>query len=587
MDHKQTASRRLALAALCTVSAAAALSAHGGNASAQAGAHRTNSSTARGNGGYALAPALMGAGASQPGALPNASLTLNLGSEVTTADPQVLSVSNEVAIAALVFSPLLTLNAHNQVAANAAERMAVSDDGRTYTFTLRPGMTYSDGTPVTAYDYAYAIARACSSVVNGLYSNILFAIRGCQAWRTADLSKTPQATLTALERTVDDAIKATGPRTLRIWLQRPAGYFPYVMTTWVTYPVRRDLAEHGGATWWKNPSNYIGNGPFKLVSWTPRQQWVFARNNRYFRGKPGLARIVYREVTNSQTALLAYRQGAFDMVGVPATQLPGVQQDATLASQLHRQVAPTTSFIAFDNADPPFNKLAVRQAFAAALNRRQYVERLNNGVGRPAGTLLYPGIAGYQTAVRQVYDPAKARRLLAQARYPNGRGFPTLQLPYFADDPAFKERATFWAAQIKQVLNVEVQPTPMDGTQLTALIGKRSPELKLYVYGWIQDYPHPQDWLSLVFGNDSPLAPRGWNDAHFNALVNQADMLPIGEATPLYRQADAYLARQAPVAFYTHGEALELIKPNVRGYVRYPTDPFDVIYQPEKIYETQ
>jgi oligopeptide transport system substrate-binding protein len=570
---------RLSVVALVVSIIGAGLAAHGGG-SASASANAAG-------GGYKLAPAMMGGGASQPGANQNATLTMNLGNEVDTADPQVLSFENDIALSSLVFAPLLAVNQHLQVAANAATSLNVSPDGRTYTFTIRPGMTYSDGQPVTAQDYAFAIKRACSPVVAGLYSNILFDIVGCQAWRTADTSQTSKSTLRAMEQTVSKAIKALDAHTLRIQLLKPAGYFPFVMATWVTYPSRPDLVQAGGVNWWKNPKDYIGNGPLKVVSWTPRQQWVLARNDNYFRGRPGLARIVYKEIASPETELLAYRQGQFDVAGVDSTLLPQVLANPTLKQQLHRQIGANTYYIGFDNADKPFNNVTVRQAFAYALNRRQYITQVDNGAGQPAGTFLYPGIAGYQTLFQQTYDPRKAKSLLAQAGYPNGQGFPTLQFRYSTNDPAAKQRATFWAAQFKQILNVNIQPTPTDLTQYQSLLAKQSPELKIYAYGWVQDYPHPQDWLSLVFGNGSPQGPRGWNDPHFNALVNRADQLPIEEAVPLYQQADAYLAKMAPGAFYIHSESLVVIKPDVKGYVRYPTSPFETVWQPEKIYKTK
>jgi oligopeptide transport system substrate-binding protein len=570
---------RLSVVALVVSITGAGLAAHGGG-SASASANAAD-------GGYKLAPAMMGGGASQPGADPNATLTWNLGNEVDTADPQVESFENEIALSSLVFAPLLALNQHLQVAANGATSLNVSPDGRTYTFTIRPGMTYSDGQPVTAQDYAFAIKRACSPVVAGLYSNILFDIVGCQAWRTADLSTTSKARLREMEQTVSKAIKALDAHTLRIQLLKPAGYFPYVMATWVTYPSRPDLVTAGGANWWKTPKDYIGNGPFKVVSWKPRQEWVLARNDRYFRGKPGLARIVYKEITSPETELLAYRQGQFDVAGVAATLLPQVLGNPTLKQQLHRQIGANTFYIGFDNADKPFNNVTVRQAFAYALNRQQYINQVANGVGKPAGTFLYPGIAGYQATFQQTYNPGKARQLLAQAGYPNGQGFPTLQFRYNNASAADKQWATFWSQQLKQVLNVNIQPTPTDPAQYQALLAKQSPELKIYGAGWIEDYPHPQDWLSLVFGNGSPNGPRGWNDPHFNALVNRADQLPLEAATPLYQQADAYLAKMAPVAFYIHSESLVVIKPDVKGCVRYPFSACAIGAQPEKIYKTK
>ncbi len=543
-------------------------------------------SNASGNSAYKLAPAPMGGGASQPGADPNATLTLNLGNEVTTVDPQVEAYVNEIAISSKVFAPLLTLNDKNQVAANVATSMQVSKDGRTYTFKLRK-TSYTNGQPVTANDYAFAIKRACDPQVNGEYSNIVFDIVGCQDWRTADPTKTPKARMAQLKAKVDDSVKALDDYTLQVKLVEPAGYFPYVMATWITYPTPRASVEKAGNNWWKQVDLYYGNGPFKLVSHTNKQQWVLERNDDYFRGKPGIKTLVYKEVTSSQTALLAYKQGEFDMIELDPTLLPQVERDPTLKSQLHRQIGANTYSINFNLNVRPFDNVKVRQAFSYAMDREQYIKQIDNNAAQPAGTFLYPGIAGYQTKYQQKYDPQLARKLLAEAGFPNGRGFPTFPYYYDNTDQGAKQRAIFWSQMFKKVLNVNIVPTPMDPAELQNLASNNSPKLKIQAGGWIQDYPHPQDWLSLVYGNGSSLAPIGWNDPHFNVLVNKADKLPIQQATPLYQQADAYLAKMAPSAFYMHAEVLDLVKPNVKGYVRYPTDPFDMIYQPEKVYKTK
>jgi len=577
---------RLLLVALSVAGSSAALAAHG-NAKASTpatGAPRAPVSSA--SGAYALATISTKPGASQPNADPNATLTLNLGNEVASADPQVLNGINEIAVASSVFVPLLALTTNDKVASAGATRMDVSADGKTYTFTLRPGMAYTDGKPVTAADYAYAIKRACDPVVGGNYSNIVFDVVGCAEWRSADTSKTSTSGLRQLAQTVDNAIKALDASTLRIRLKQAAGYFPYVMTTWITFPSRPDLVQKGGANWWKNPHYYIGDGPFKLASWTPNQQWVFTRNDTYFRGKPGIKTLVDKEISSSQTQLLAYTQGQFDAIGPDPTLLPQIESNGALKQQLLRTVNAETTWLSFNNAVAPFNNIKVRQAISDALDRQRYINQVANGVGKPAGSLLYPGIPGYQAGTQQAYVPSKAQSLLAQAGYPNGRGFPTQQLRYASDNPASKQRATFWAQDLKQALNIDIQPTPMDAAQLQKMEFNRDPSLKLSFGDWYQDYPHPQDWLTLVFANGSTRAPNGWNDAHFNALVNKADQLPIDQAAPLYQQADAYLATQAPVAFYLHDESLVLVKPTIKGYVNYPADLFDTTFQAEKIYKT-
>jgi len=521
-------------------------------------------------------------GSAQPDADPEATVTFNLGSEIDSGDPQVFAFLNEIEIASKVYVPLLALDEQNAVASAAAESATVSADGTVYTFSIREGMTYTDGVPVTAGNYAYAIKRACSPVVAGDYSNILYAITGCEAWRDAD----PAGDTAALEAAVDESIVAVDDRTLEIHLDFAAGYFTYVMTTWVTYPVREDLVEGKGPDWWLDPANYIGNGPFRLVSHTVNQEWVFERNESYFRGAPGIKTLVYKEVDSAETALLAYQQGEFDLGGPSSTQLPQVQADPVLSEQLVRQPDANTFYMAFNNAAEPFNDVLVRQAFAAALDREQYINQIANGVGIPAGTFLYDGIPGYQAGTQQTFDPARAQQLLVDAGYPAGEGFPVLQLRYNGESAAAQQIATYWSQSLNQTLGVTIEPTPIDVAELQSMRTNRDPELIIYLGNWFEDYPHPQNWLSLVYGPGSTRSPLGWENEEFYDLVRQADQLPIEEAIPLYEQADALLAEQAPVAFYLHGESLVLINPNLKGYVSYPTSVVDTRYQIEKIYKT-
>lgn len=343
-----------------------------------------------GGGPVELAEIPMNPGSEQAGAVPGATMTLNLGGEVTTIDPQVTWFVNEIGIASKVYVPLLQLDEQNALADGGAGAVTVSDDGMVYTFQIREGMTYSDGQPVTAANYAYAIKRACSPVVAGNYSNILYAVDGCQAWREADPAA---AGTSALEAAFDEAVVAIDDRTLEVHLAFAAGYFPFVMTTWVTYPVREDLVGDD-PEWWRTVENYVGNGPFRLTSHVEDQEWVFERNDSYFRGAPGIQTLRYRIVTSPETSLLAYKQGEFDLLGPSSTQLPQIEGDPALSAQLLRSVGASTSYIGFNNVAAPFDNLLVRQAFAAALNREQYVDQVLNGVNVPAGTFLHQGVPG-------------------------------------------------------------------------------------------------------------------------------------------------------------------------------------------------
>lgn len=538
-----------------------------------------------------LAPAPIGGGASHPDADPEATLTYGRAGDVVSADPQVEGAAIEIQVSAQVFAPLLTLTPDNGIAQNVATSMDVTNGGKTYTFKLRK-TNYSDGKPVTAHDYAYAIKRACSPVVAGTYSSILFAIKGVEAWRTADTKKTSPSQMRKLEQAVDDSIKALDNYTLQIQLSYPAGYFPYVMTTWVTYPSRKDLVEAGGKNWWKSPKYFVGNGPFKLESFTYRGEWVFKRNDDYFRGKPGIKTLIFKYIGSPQTAFLAYTTGQVDLIdsnigSLPASFTPRIENNSALKQEFHRSTAPTTNYLQFYMAEKPFDNVKVRQAFSYAMDRERYVRQVSYGVGQPAGEFIPPGIPGHETQYQQEYNLNKARSLLAEAGYRNGQNFPNLPMFYDAQNEDLKQQVVFWTQQFKQSLNVDIQPTPVDGSQIASMRENKSSDLKIDLRQWTQDYPHPQDWLTLAFATTYMQGPVGWDDAKFKSLLAKADKLPLSQALPLYQRAGAYLAQQAPVAFYSYSEFTSLIKPDIKGFVTYSNDPWGTIWASEKVYKTK
>jgi len=509
-----------------------------------------------------LAPPVPQDGGSQPGALPNATLTYQMSSDIPSADPAVDSWGN---IYPLVFMPLLSLTPDNRVAQYAAENMQLSDDGMTYTFKLRKTF-FSDGVAVTAGDYAFGMQRVCDPVVAGSYSNVFFDIVGCQDWRSADESSVSQDQMNELRQAVEESIKAIAEDTLQIKISHPAGYFPYVLTLWMTDPVRRDLVENDPGGWWKNPDTYLGNGPFRVTKYTPNQEWVFEPNPHFPLGKPGISKLTLKIIPSSATALLAYQTGELDIYALSTSQYPQVLSNPVLKPDLIELLSPSTMWLYLNMEDPPFDSLEVRQAFASAMNRELYIQQVNSGAGQPAGTLLYPGIPGYQTEYQQAYDPDRAKALLADAGYPGGKDFPAIKLYFDGSDDLSKKDALFWSDQFKQVLGVNIVPSGIDSVELSKMFDEKDPELQLTTSVWWQDYPSAQNWLSLLFGNDSPFASRGWNDPKFNDLVNQADRLSGDEAAALYAKADAYLAEMAAALFYMHGADLTLVKPYVRGY---------------------
>ena len=158
----------------------------------------------------------------------------------------------------------------------------------------------------------------------GSYSNVFFDIVGCQDWRSADESSVSQDQMNELRQAVEESIKAIAEDTLQIKISHPAGYFPYVLTLWMTDPVRRDLVENDPGGWWKNPDTYLGNGPFRVTKYTPNQEWVFEPNPHFPLGKPGISKLTLKIIPSSATALLAYQTGELDIYALSTSQYPQV-----------------------------------------------------------------------------------------------------------------------------------------------------------------------------------------------------------------------------------------------------------------------
>ncbi len=524
---------------------------------------------------------------------PNGELVYNLEQEPENGDPQVSSFVNEIQFNSPVFLPLFSLNEENQPVFGGAESCTLTNGGKTWTLTIREH-NYSDGKPVTANDYANAILRSCDPDVAGNYSYVMYDIVGCQEFRESTVDaegnevKLTDAQKQALREKVQ--VKATDERTLEITIKSPVGYFAFILSLWTTYPVRQDLVEKGGERWWAKPETFIGNGPFKLTQYSATRI-SYDRNENFFRGTPRLAKLRYELIVNEPRFVQGYQRGDLDAVDITGESLRLVQGNEELSAGLIRAVEASTFYIALDNTIEPFQKVQVRQAFAAALDRELAIRQVRQGVGKVAGSFLYPGIAGYQEETKQTFDPERAKQLLAEGGYPNGQGFPKLILPYRNDDDLSKKLAVFYAQQFKKVLNVDITPRATDPVQLVAARKSTKPEERpdIYLSGWFQDYPHPQNWVSLVFAPlpSNSLAPLGWNDKEYLDLIQRADRIAdVEEAAPLYAQADARLAELAPAIFTNHGEVLSLVKPYVKGYVDYPGDPLGLARQSESIYVT-
>jgi oligopeptide transport system substrate-binding protein len=492
-------------------------------------------------------------------------------------DPQKSSFSNEIELLVMNYEGLTRQDNDLNTVPAAAESWEFNEDGTVLTFHLRQGLTYSDGSPLTAERYRYAIERTCDPNTAGQYQSILFEIVGCAEF--AGSLTAPEAGEGTPAAEVDPAAyettkaalgaKAIDDTTLELTLTHPAPYYPTVASLWVFFPAKQELIEQGGEDWWKDPANQIGNGPFQMTEYAEEQQVTFAANENYWAGRPKLdgIEVVYQGET--AVALEAYRAGDLDIVDVDPQQIPEIMADPELSQQMVQYPVASTYNLSFNLTQEPFTDIKVREAFSLAFDRATYCETVRNGDCTPTLTWIPQGVPGSIESDKFGFDPEAAVAALAESSYGGPDGLPDITLFYNSDDSANTARAEWVAGQYRDILGVTVTLEPTEGTALVALRKEPTtfPQM-LLVGGWIQDYPDPQNWLSVYWTCESTFAKRvAYCNEEFDALVLQADQeFDPAKRMELYQQAGQILVDDVPGPFLYNLSNVVLVKPNVTGY---------------------
>jgi len=492
-------------------------------------------------------------------------------------DPQQSSFSNEIDVLALNYEGLTRSDETLQTVPAAAESWEYNEDSTVLTFTLREGLTYSDGSPLTAERFRYAVERNCDPNVAGEYQSILFEIVGCADFANS-LTPPEEGAATPEASPVSDAyettkaalgVKAIDDLTLELTLVQPAPYYHTIAGLWVFFPAKQELIEQGGAEWWKDPALQLGNGPFQMTQYVEEQLIAFEANESYWGGRALLDGIEYVYQGETAVALEAYNAGDLDIVDLDPQQLPAVQADPAQSAELVSYPVASTYNLAFNLTQEPFNDVKVREAFSYAFDRETYCTVIRSGDCTPTLSWIPEGIPGAIESDQFGFDPEAAVAALDESSYGGPAGLPEIKLFYNSDDSANTARAEWVAGAYRDVLGVELVLEPTEGTALVALRKEPStfPQM-LLVGGWIQDYPDPQNWLSVYWKCDATFALRfGYCNEEFDALVNQADV-ETDEATrvDLYEQASQILVDDVPGPFLYNLSNNVLVKPEVTGY---------------------
>lgn len=508
-------------------------------------------------------------------------LRINLGTYPDIIDPQKSSFANEIAHLRLIYEGLTKLSGDLETIPAAAESWEYNEDATQLTFTLREGLTYSDGSLLNAERFEYAIQRNIDPATAGEYGAITDEILGATDWRYGEEEDVVSAGAEAVAASVQaldmDGNPCTGYdqadcRRLQLTFIRPAPYFHTVMSLWVTYPAKQELIEEGGDNWWNSSIYQIGNGPYVLESLEPFVRGTFTPNETYWDGV-GNVDLEFSYITDTAVAFQAYRNDEFDIVTLAAEDLPTVEADPVLSEEALIYPGSCTFDVMFHNEKEPFTDPKVREAFAMALDRDAWVRDVLNGLGSPTLTWIPPGFPGYQEGeTRLAFDPEGALQAIAESSYGSVDNLPPI-VDTFGDTPRNRVRHEWLVAKWNEVLGVEIELNPVEPTTYTALTKDRETAPQMFILGWCADYPDPQNWLSVYWKTGAFGERIGYSNAEFDALVDEADVSTDPERRmDLYQQAQDVLLDSAPGAFMWNNVNSYLVKPWVMGYELTPQD---------------
>jgi ABC-type transport system substrate-binding protein len=386
----------------------------------------------------------------------------------------------------------------------------ISKDGRVYTFTLRHGVRFQNGRELTADDVAYTINRVLDPKTKSPGQSFFLAIAGAQ-----DVANGKAATASG--------IKALDKYTIRFTLVQPDVTFLNVMAMNFAYIVPKEVVAREGANFGHAP---VGTGPFILKQWVSGQKLVFVRNPHYFlKGVPYLDGVTFLIGLAPEVALLRLQSGQLDMLGdpIPAADFVRIRDDPKYADQLVRYVQPETTYLTLNTQMAPFNNVKVRQAVNMAIDKERIV-RIVAGRGVVANQVLPPLMPGYDPSYKgYAYDPAQAKKLLAQAGYPHG--FST-QLYVLNVDPQPRIAESFQRDLAQIGINASVVPLASATLIDQASTPRKTPMVWSGGEAWLQDFPDPSDFYGPILSCDSAVQG-GWNWPFFcdKGLDTQATQL--------------------------------------------------------------
>ena len=490
--------------------------------------------------------------------------TVQYGPNPETLDPALNSSIDGANTLITVFEPLLLIDENNEVIPGQAESYTVSDDGLVWTFTMRDGLKWSDGSDLTAKDFEYSFKRLAAPDTAAPYAEtVVGMIDGYE-----DAVGNPDAAGNMTTEPDFDALNVVASedgKTLTVTLSYPCAYFDKLAAFAAMSPVQQATVEANGDAWCTAPDTYVCNGPYYISDWVPSERLVLTKNPNYVGGWDS-SKIVSDTITlllleDSSASYAAYNSGEAQLVkDVPTDEIPSLTK-AEDGGDFYVDTILGTYYLSLNDQKEPFNDVNVRKALSLAIDRDYVANTIMQGTYTPAYNIVGPGIVdengmfydnanGGKTYISEDYEAnlEAAKQALADAGYPNGEGFPVIE--YSTNDVGYHTPVAEYLQQAWGELGITVNINKVEWASFTPM--RRAGDYDASRNGWVMDYNDPSNMLEL-FTTGNGNNDGKYSNAEFDAAIEASKVADKSVHFQKLHEAEDILMNDyacIPVAYY-------------------------------------
>ena len=484
-------------------------------------------------------------------------ITVQIGPNPETLDPALNSAVDGGNMLITLFETLLIIDQDNKVQPGQAEKYEVSPDGLTWTFTMRDGLKWSDGTELNAKDFEYTFKRIADTNVAAPYAETVIGM--IEGYKDAIDSKNPEKL----------NVKASEDgKTLTIKLAYPCSYFDKIVAFGTMSPVQKATVEKNGDSWATKPETYVCNGPYTITEWTPSEKIVCKKNENY-KGGWDSSKIVNDKLTfllleDSSASYTAYTGGTAQLIkDVPTEEIPTLKKDKK--DEFNVDPILGTYYLSMNLNKAPFNNKNVRKALSLAIDRDYVANTVMQGTYTPAynyvgtsvddvdtGKFLENSKAanGGKTYISEDYKAnlEEAKKALAEAGYPEGKGFPTIT--YSTNDTGYHKAVAEYLQQVYKDLGITMNIDIVDWSSFTPK--RRAGEYEMARNGWVMDYNDASNMIEL-FTSTNGNNDGKYNNPAFDKAMNDSKVADKTAHFAALHEAEKIVSEDygfIPVAYY-------------------------------------